>query len=196
MKTKTISLYTIEELKEVNPQGYEHAFNEYEKFNHEIGYNWWNEAIASVEKFLKMFDCDLTSFRLGSVYSNDFNYLEGYIYQWNEEEEIDEEIELDDMKGENLKNYLQSEHGEIFKNWDNCPLTGYCLDITLLEPFHEFMTGEEYQNYSLKELIDHAMQLAINEVNDDYEYQCGYEAFEENSIANDYYYDIDGNLEG
>ena len=197
MKTVTVNYYTIEELKEINLKGYYHAFNEYEKFQMEIGYNWWNEALASVEKFLSMFDCTLREFVLGSVYENHFAYNDNWIPIWNnegEEEEL-EMLEIDEIFGEKLKRYIETEHGEILEKWDECPLTGYCLDYTLLLPIHEFLTGEKYQDYSLKQLIDHAMHMAINEVDDDYEYQCGYEAFEEDSISNDYYYDINGNLE-
>lgn len=73
-------------------------------------------------------------------------------------------------------------------------MTGYYLDITLLEPLHEYMTGEKYQDYTLRDLINLSMSNALNEVDADFEYQISFEAFEEDSHSNDYYY-INGNLE-
>lgn len=195
MKTVTVNYYTIDELKEVNLKGYYNAFNQYEKFQLENGYNWHYEAIQSVEKFLALFDCQLTRFVIGSVYGDDFGYCDNYIYLWNDEEECDDELEIDELEGEKLKQYLELAHGKTLEKWDYCPLTGYCLDITLLEPLHQFMTGEKYQDSTLKDLIYLALHYAIEEVEADYEYQCGYEAFEEDSRCNDYYYDINGNLE-
>lgn len=187
MKTVVVNYYTIDELKEVSLEGYYNAFNQYEKSQFENGYNWHNEAIASVKKFLEMFECQLIEFVIGSVYGDDFKYSS--IHLW------DDELEIEKMHGEKLKQYLQLEHGTTLENWDECPLTGYCFDITLLKPLHEFMSGEKYQDSTLKDLIDLALHYAIEEVDADYEYQCGYEAFEENSRCNDYYYDINGNLE-
>lgn len=195
MKTVEINYYTIDELKEVSPTGYDNAFNEYEKTQFNLGYNWFDEAVQSVRKFLNLFDCTLAGFVVNSVYNDDFEYYDSYIYIWNEEEQCEDMLEIHEIDGEKLREYLQSEHGTTLENWDECPLTGYCFDITLLKPLHEYMTGEKYQDYTLKDLIDLAMSNAIKEVDADFEYQCGYEAFEENSRCNDYYYDINGNLE-
>ena len=57
------------------------------------------------------------------------------------------------------------------------------------------MTGEKYQDYTLRDLINLSMSNALNEVDADFEYQISFEAFEEDSLSNDYYYDINGNLE-
>lgn len=184
MKTVTVNYYTIDELQKVSPQGYKNAFNRYEKNQLENGYNWHHESIASVEKFLGLFDCQLIEFVMGSVYANDFKYTSIHL--------LDDELEI---YGDELMQYLQSEHKEILEKWDECPLTGYCLDFTLLEPLHDFVTGEKYQDCSLKDLIDLSMSRAIEAVDADFEYQCGYEAFEEDSYMNDYHYDINGNLE-
>lgn len=195
MKTVEINYYTIDELKEVSPTGYDNAFNEYEKTQFNLGYNWFDEAVQSVRKFLNLFDCTLADFVVGSVYNDHFKYYDSYIYIWNEEEQCEDMLEIHEIDGEKLREYLQSEHKPTLEKWDECPLTGYCLDITLLEPLHEYMTGEKYQDYTLKDLIDLAMSNAIKEVDADFEYQCSYEEFEEDSHRNNYYYDIDGNLE-
>lgn len=203
MKTKTITTnyYTIDELKKVSPQGYQNAFEQYEETQITYGYDYMDMATASVEKFLALFDCVLTRFIVGSVYGDDFAYSGYYITLSDEDgEEIwanlpVSEFSSGDLKGERLKKYLTLTHGEILEKWDDCPLTGYCLDITLLEPLHQFVTGEKYQDYTLKDLVDIAMHYAIEEVDADYEYQCGYEAFEEHSKDNNLYYDINGNLE-
>lgn len=195
MKTVEINYYTIEELKEVSPTGYENAYKNY--YNHECdyGYAWFDSAIDSVKKFLSLFDCELCEFVMGSVYRDDYRYNDNYIYLWNDEEECDDELEIDELEGEKLKQYLELAHGITLEKWDECPLTGYCLDITLLEPLHEYMTGEKYQDYTLKDLINLSMSNALNEVDADFEYQLGYDAFEENCDMNDYYFDINGNLE-
>lgn len=195
MKTVEINYYTIEELKQVSPAGYENAYKNYYNRECEFGYAWADSAIDSVKKFLDLFDCELDDFVMGSVYRNDYRYTDNYIYLWNDEEECEDVLEIDEIEGEKLKEYLQTEHSCTLKKWDECPLTGYCLDFTLLEPLHEYMTGEKYQDYTLKDLIDLSMSNALNEVDADYEYQLGYDAFEENCDMNDYYFDINGNLE-
>lgn len=195
MKTVEITYYTIEELKEVSPTGYENAYKNYYNRECEFGYAWGDSAIDSVKKFLDLFDCELDEFVMGSVYRNDYRYTDNYIYLWNDEEECEDVLEIDEIEGEKLKEYLQTEHSCTLKKWDECPLTGYCLDITLLEPLHEYMTGEKYQDYTLKDLLDLSMSNALNEVDADFEYQLGYDAFEENCDMNDYYFDINGNLE-
>lgn len=195
MKTVEINYYTIEELKEISPAGYDKAYQDYCDFQYSVGYAWGDWAIKSVEKFLDLFDCALIDFVIGSVYHDHFKYADNYIYIWNEEEQCEDMLEIHEIDGEKLKEYLQSEHGATLEKWDECPLTGYCLDITLLEPLHEYMTGEKYQDYTLKDLIDLAMKNAIMDVDADFEYTLSYESFEENSRCNDYYYDINGNLE-
>lgn len=195
MKTVEINYFTIKELKDVNSKGYDRAYENYVNSQYEHGYNWYDEAIASVKKFLQLFDCDLCDFVMGSTYRNDYRYNDNYIYLWNDEEECEDELAIEEIQGEKLKEYLQLAHGSTLEKWNECPLTGYCLDIALLEPLHEYMTGEKYQDYTLKDLIDLCMSNALNEVDADFEYQLGYDAFEENSECNDYYYDINGNLE-
>lgn len=197
MKTKTITTnyYTIDELKKVSPQGYQNAFEQYEEIQITYGYDYMDMAIASVENFLTLFNCDLAKFIVNSVYTDDFAYYEGYAVFWDDDEENWVGLGISELKGEQLKKYLTLAHGETLEKWDDCPLTGYCLDITLLEPLHQFVTGEKYQDYTLKDLVDIAMHYAIEEVDADYEYQCGYEAFEERSKDDDLHYDINGNLE-
>ena len=192
MKTVLVNYYTIEELKGLNPEGYENA---YYKFAEAEGafYNWANEAVDSVEKFLSLFDCTLRDFVIGSVYNDDYSYNDDYIYLWNDEEEYNECFEIDELSGEKLKSYLQLAHGETIEKFEFCPLTGYCLDITLLEPVYEFLTGKNHQDSTLKDLIDMALSRALNEVDGDYEYQTSEEAFEEKSRDEDMYYDINGN---
>ena len=195
MKTVEINYYTLEELKEVNPTGYDNAYRNYYEFQCEYGYAWFDSAIDSVKKFLSLFDCKLCDFVVGSVYRDDYSYTDNYIYMWNEDEQCEDALEIDEIEGEKLKEYLQAKHGDTLEKWNECDLTGYCLDITLLEPLHEYMTGEKYQDYTLRDLINLSMSNALNEVDADFEYQISFEAFEEDSHSNDYYYDINGNLE-
>lgn len=193
--TTTTNYYTIEELKEVNPQGYENAYDNYVEHESKYGYAWYNEAIASVETFLELFECKLINMTFGSVYQDDYKYANNCLWLFNDKEEEHQYLDLYEIKGDLLKSYLQNAHGNTIENYDECQLTGYCLDYTLLEPLHDYLNGGEHQECSLQDLIEMGLSNALNEIDGNYEYQLSYEAFEENSMANDYYYDIDGNLE-
>lgn len=190
MLTKTINLYTIQELEKINPDGYAHAYQQY--CNSVSEYAWYDEVIRSIEKFLDLFDCKLEDFCLNS-YRNDFDYSEKSYYRpWNDDEET--ELEMDELAGSRLKNYLLATCKNEIDKWDDCPLGEIWIDIELLEPFHQFVTGEKYQDYTLQDLINTSLQQALDNVNDDYDSQFTEERFVENSDENDYYYDIDGNL--
>ena len=186
-------VYTIVELKKVSSEGYENAYQNYYNCECEYGYSWSDFAFSSVKAFLKLFDCVLCEFAIGG-YLNEYSYDESFICLYNDEKKCEENLELSDIHGEILNKYLQLAHGKTLNEWDSCPLTGYCLDITLLEPFHEYMNGERYQDYTLGDLIDLSLSKALNETNEDYQRQLDYEGFEERCHANDYLFDIDGNL--
>lgn len=194
MRKVMVTYYTIEELKEVNPQGYSRAFKRYQDATIENGYNWMDEVMESVKKFLDMFNCELVEFNLDSI-EEDFAYNDGYIAVSANGGLYTEELALDELEGEQLKSYLQSEHGEAIKNWENFQLAGYYLDNILLKPFADFMLGGKFEGYNLKELIDLALCEALKEVNRDYTHQLSGSAFEEEATRNEYYFDINGNLE-
>lgn len=195
MKTKTINLYTIKELKEVSPEGYKNAYYKYCEFKEQDGYVWKSEAIKSIEEFLRLFDCTLVSITFNSVYADDFKYIDKYISVWNEEEQSYELLDIEEIKGDKLKEYLNLAHGAMVENYQECSLTGYYLDFTLLTPLYEFMNGNEYQDYSLQDLIELSLHMALEEIDADIEYSLSYEAFEDYSECNECYYDIKGNLE-
>ena len=189
MKTVIVNYYTIKELKEINAKGFKKAYNKYLE-TYEFLSN--HEVTNSIEKFLGLFDCSWESWDCECGYVG-YSEEQIWIYDENKDEEIC--YSLDEIKGKTLNNYLLECHHEEMSGWDNCPLTGIIYDIELLEPFRKFLTGEDYQDYSLKDLIDKGCEDLMKMVDREIENQRSEEYFIEECECNDLYFDINGNME-
>ena len=192
MKTVTINYYTIKELKELSQEGFNNAHSNYIHAKQREQYNWTDEVTSSLEKFLELFNCSWYSW--DADYSG-VEYGEGEIVIYDEDTDEDIYYSLNELHGEMLKNYLQENHQDEISKWDNCPLTGIVFDNTLLEPFHKFLTGEDYQDYSLKDLIEKSCEDLMEDVQNDIEYQETEAYFIEECEAYDWHFDINGNQE-
>ena len=189
MKTIEINYYTIKELKEINEVGYTNA---HKKYMEHFEFAWVNEVTESLEKFLGLFNCQLTSWDADykSVY-----YRQGDVSIYNEEEDDYDYYELNQIEGKMLTDYLLENCHEDVSNWEQCPLTGVCYDVDLLEPLHEFLTGEKYQDYTLHDLIELATYNLMKVVENEIYYLMSEKYFIEIATDNDWYFDINGNLE-
>ena len=187
--------YTIDELKEINIDGYNTAYYDYVSLQEQ----YWDEydAIQTIKKFLDLFDCDLEYMIYNSVYTDDFKFKSNpFTWLYNEEADEDELLDLDEIDGGKIKDYIEIKGlYNIIKDYQECNLTGHCLDCVVLEPLYEYLFEEKYQDNTLYDLIYEGLSRALKVIDDDYEYQCSEEAFEEYCWGENLMFDIDGNKE-
>ena len=203
MKTVVIekTYYTIDELKEVNIKGYNTAHEDFIYMNQDC-YHWEYEAIESIEKFLDLFNCTLDEFRYGGTPYDTFSFTCKGIWTYDEEENDILVSDLEEIKGENIKTYIDEmsfTHKDnikrIINNYNEWLLTGYHLDEVLLKPLYDFLNNEQYKEYSLYDILYECLSDALECINEDYEYQLSEESFKEYCYSNNLLFDIDGNPE-
>ena len=187
--------YTIDELKEINIDGYNTAYYDYVSLQDEYDYNY--DSLQTINKFLKLFDCTLVHMNYNSCYIDDFKFTSNsFIWLYNEEIDDDELLDLDEIDGKKIKDYIEIEGlYNIIKDYDGCKLTGYYLDYVVLEPLYEYLFEEKHQDNTLYDLIHEGLSKALKVIDDDYEYQLSEEAFEEYCWGENLMFDIDGNRE-
>ncbi len=197
MKNVTKTYYNAYELKEINESGYWKAYDNYVTQN-DGDYPYWNESKVAIERFLDLFNCKLIHLTMNSCYIDDFKFISNdYTWLYNEETEEEDLLDIDEIEGKQIKEYLTINNLlEIIEKYDECPLTGYYLDIDLLSPIVEYVKDENYnRNITLYDLIHEGLSKALNIIDGDFEYMLSEEAFIDFCECNDLYFDIDGNLE-
>ena len=187
--------YTIDELKEININGYNTAYDDYVSLQDEYNYNY--DSLQTINNFLSLFDCTLVYMIYNSCYIDDFRFTSNsYTWLYNEEIDDDELLDLDEIDGKKIKNYIEIKGlYNIIKDYQDCNLTGYCLDCVVLEPLYEYLFEEKHQDNTLYDLIHEGLSRTLKVINDDYDYQCSEEAFEEYCWDENLMFDIDGNKE-
>ena len=80
----------------------------------------------------------------------------------------------------------------IFVETYNCPLTGYCIDNSLLDPMWKFMDKPDGRTF--KELIDDCFEEWVKDCNTDYEYSSSEEFFIEECASQDWSFDEGGRI--
>jgi hypothetical protein len=83
-------------------------------------------------------------------------------------------------------------HSRIFFEYDNCPLTGMCMDYHILEPILKFR--KEPKNIDFEELLNNCFCSLIFAARKDAEYFETYEAKREIIASNSYTFTEDGEL--
>lgn len=124
-------------------------------------YPWWRESLASIEAFCDEFGVKIKDY---SVSLCRHSYM-------------DTNADNSHFRGRKLK-ILNREYNP----------TGYCLDCTLWETYHDTWkeTGDPLRAFNT------AIDEAIKEIVRDMEYQDSEEAVDEMLIVNEYEFDEDG----
>lgn len=175
MKTIKIKVYQYDELSD---EAKENARNE---FTQNMEYYWGNEAIESLEAFLKRFNCELRD------YSIDFlePYRNQYSIKYPDFYRPSEKIAFIQSTLDELGSY----NPETLKGTGECKLTGVCFDEPLIDGVRiEFNKGET----DIEELIKAGIHLWEQEVKSDYESQFTDEYLSEHFEANEYEFLEDG----
>ena len=181
MKTKTITIYTINELSE-NAQ--ENAHNNWLRDDH---YPWETENRQSLEAFADVFPIKVKSWEYGGYSCPSINWT------------FTGDDTLSEMKGIRLWKYLKNNYTERkFKYGNNLlggdyPFTGYCMDEDLIDPIRSFMNKPD-KTASFNDLMGDCLNSWLSACNSDAEYNHSFPAFKEISEANEWEYDETGEI--
>lgn len=220
MKEITIKLYSFDELPEKSKD------KVMEKHRYDIAadseeYDWKDMWAPTIKKFEELFNVDLgIDSRYGWRYRVTFN--EEYFFDNGEVSDFPDcngqySIRMDELSGEKLRNYIDTQFSScmkrktffgknygkrrisrIFKEWDNCPLTGCCSDISILEPIAEYLNHKQgdygwkkadgtinksWKSYTYEDLMEACADSIIKEIESSVDYYSSDEYIAE-EIAN------------
>lgn len=213
-KIKTIKLYTLDQLSDGAKQK---AIKKYRGSRNE--YFWQEENRNSLIKFAELFDIKLTSYFYGDR-GEGVNYVSNYRGEVEElsgvrlatwlHNNIGNEIFKPKYYGVNLNkevkhkrikckfyertgNYFVGYYSGITK--DTCaPLTGYCMDESLLKPIYEFLKKPS-DSINFLDLLDDCFNEWVKAGNADIDYQNSDEFIIGEIENNELFFTIDGTIE-
>lgn len=208
MRSINVDVFTFDELSdEVKAKLVEE--NRYEFQGDAVYMDWKDMWSPTIEEFEKLFNVDLgINDRYGWSYRVSFN--ETYYFDNGEyyEDKADDygcfSIRLADMSGEMLrkyidnlfsecmksktffgKNYGKRRRSRILKEWNNCPLTGCCSDISILEPIAEYLNHKKgdygwkksdgtininWKRYTFQDLMEACAESIIKDIKSSSDY--------------------------
>lgn len=171
-RSKQITVYSFDELSDTAK---EHARQQYAQ----LGYNWADESLDSLKALAKHFGGKLSNWSIDFFNSSPSSAT----------------FEMPEMEVEEIKSLLDelgSFNPDTLRGNGDCKLTGYCADEAAIDGFRKaFM---RYGITDLTELMDEAFSTWLKEAQSDCEYQFSDEATSEASVANNWEYDVNGDL--
>ena len=199
MKTKTIEIYSLDELTErAQRNAYQNWLNKGYGVNH-----WQHENRQALDKFFEHFPCGVS--RRGNyefTESEQIANLSGVrlaTYLWNN-------YKIILFKGKyfgNLKNgQKETRHPRIESQWlkdveryfkpyhsaiileTSCVLTGYWIDDEILKPIYDFLKKPDSTDF--KQLLYECFQSWEQACERDDEHQSSFEAFKDDCAANEF----------
>ena len=199
MKTKTINVYSFNELSEEAKQ------NALQDFCNTGQYFWADENAESLREFANVFPVNVINWQ----YGGGGKYIS---------HSLTCEESIENLSGPRLRTYLlnnyysvlfeRKPYGKYFKSdsgvWKypkrsnifyiqtSCPFTGYCMDESLLQPIRDFINKPDNSTFS--DLIDECLNNWLNDCESDYDYFFSLEYYSEHCEANNYEFDECGNM--
>jgi hypothetical protein len=208
MRTKTVTIHTFEELSDDaqqtaidnwREQAIDFAWNAewrdslnafcdvtgIDAYDWQVGYggsyvNWRFDGLEGIEPD------DLTGLRLRTWLINNwlpkFRTGKWYSQSWDSKNRI-----LDCSKGG------KSRYSRIQFEYDNCPLTGYCGDMSLIQPVLNFIAKPDSRT-SLADIIEDCLSGWARDWEVDMEYQRSDEYIRDAIESNEYEFYADGSM--
>lgn len=209
MKTKTITLYRLDEL---SPKAQENAHNEW--LSGPV-YGWTSENFDTVKEFADIFPVKVRDLSFGEPNSGVDFYITSHGYLNGEQ--------VEELSGHRLAKYIWNNfRSEIYKPkqywicqghkntvgtgakhrnskvflYDEfaCALTGYYIDNYILSPIFDFMRKPQ-ANVNFYDLMSDCFQAWEKACTADYEQSLSFEAFKEACEANEYTFTESGEME-
>jgi len=195
MRTVRTKVYKFNELTEAAK---EKAIEQHR--NQGIDYGWHAENRQTLEAFADLLPISISNRRFDNISFS----IHG---------------DIEDLKGFRLASYLWNNYGsdifkpkqywicnghkncvgldakkresKIFFTWDNCPLTGYCMDCAILEPLAKFMLRPDL-NTTFEDIASDCLNAWSSACERDIEDANSDRAIAEEIEANEYEFQADG----
>jgi hypothetical protein len=174
MRTKTLNIYTYEEL---TPEAREKACEQYRQAG--MDYHWSDEWRDSLKGFSDTFPIRLRTWEVSTHSHTSFNFG-----MTNDN--------IEDVKGVRLYKYLQNNYNMKDLLSGNCPFTGYCGDESFLAPLQAFMKKPD--NRTFRELMNDCLENGFSDWQKDMEYQESDDYIADHLIINGYEFEEDGTM--
>lgn len=207
MKTKTINLYSFDEL---TPEAQKKAIS---NFRNDIDNTdfIYDEAHESVEKFHDIFGTKegryswldintgqiddailrLSGLRLQKYLWNNYrrDLFKGKYYSLWSKTEVSYQYHKEGYP------VLKSRHSKIILD-NSCVMTGVCYDMHLLDPIYDYLDKKDFSNdtTTFEDLLNKCIQSLEKSIYSEVEYQNSEQAIKETIEANEYTFEIDGTL--
>ena len=193
MRTETINIYKFNELSE---KAQEKAIQYFRGLNYESGYAWENENQDTLKIFLELFSAELT--RHGNVKTNFDHGLTGLrLKKW-----IINNFWTDIYKPKYYSKYSKAEnkyksrYSRIQWEWNNCSLTGYCIDNDTIKPLIDYINTPGNDSYEINDILtwcyesweraierDREFQDSDEYIIDEIENSCSHEFYEDGTMV-------------
>lgn len=199
MRTETIVVCSISELSK-DAQKVAHT----EYLNSGFEYFWLGEYLDSLKKFAACFNLKIKKYSLGAYQcSVDYSIVwDCYSAKYSHSEVIE------NMSGIRLARYIHNNfywcmyENKTFWKGDkkrkskiqkvcDCPFTGYCGDMGLLDPILKFLAKPD-KNVTFANLLSQCIDSFVKAVESDCEHQESLQYFIEHAEANEYEFTEDG----
>lgn len=187
MRTKRVRLYQFSELSD---KAKERALDEYRKDGPE--YFWAEENRATLSAFEDVFPVKVNDYRYDDrggdiqfTFTGEHPEMTGVRlmrYLWNN-------YRTNLFKGQYYHKGHTSRHSRIILD-NSCTLTGYCLDMDILQPVYNFL--QKPDDTTFEDLMQDCLNGWVRSCVRDIEYQNSDECITENIIANEYEFLKDG----
>lgn len=209
METKTINIFTFDELTE---EAKEKAI---EKFRSNDDYFWDDDNRKVLDEFEKNFPVNIGTWEYGyhkyinftmESFENDEQVLEFTgqrlaTWLWNNYKDVlykgkyYSKGNYTYVNPENVNDYkyeYKQRYSRVLLE-ENC-LTGYCVGYDILKPLHDFIKKPNNSD-TFESLLNDCLESWLDSCHKDYEYSQSDEAITETIEANEYYFDEEGELQ-
>lgn len=199
MQTKTINIYTINELSE------EAKEKAYYNWLQDFYYSWDKENTDTLNAFARIFPVEINRYE----YDDSSSYIDF---------DMTCDDNIADLSGVRLLKYIYNNYyHDIFKGkffskskWvdgkftykhryskvikdNSCTLTGYCMDLEILNPIYKFLQKPK-DNITFADLMENCLDCWVNACQHDYKYCSSLEGFIDEVGGGDYEYLEDGEV--
>lgn len=201
MRTQT-DTYQLFKFAELSESAQAHAIDKWR--DQDTQWNWADEWRDSLKTFSRVLNITLRNWEV-SITSPSF-------VQWNYSPD---NCTCEDLHGLRLRTWLINNwlphfrkgkyyslnHGAGYKHrysrcqfeYNNCPLTGYCGDMALIDPILQFIAKPEADT-NLHDIIENCFSQWCTEWTADMEYQISDEYIRETLEINEYEFTENGNI--
>jgi hypothetical protein len=217
MKTKVINLYSFNELSEDAKENAINHLRESETFDFYL-----DDAKNTLDTFCDIFSIDYRQFDYLEMYRSEYSFrlndnilamsglrLAKYIHNnyylqitkpkylgciENDKKYLHPCIKSKQLTNKSrLKNWFNPYYSRITREMDNCPLTGVCYDIDILNPIVQFL--KKPTDIDFEQLLNDCLYSLAHSISSEYEYRYSDEGITETIQLNEYLFTENGQPE-